>query len=100
MDERIDEWVEKFGFESGYIAGYRGGYPIIMFKISENTKLPKISKRELDRYVRRAEMSAGMELGVGMNFRRSFYADIDEKQLVICAYETAVEKILDSIFNK
>lgn len=42
-------------------------------------------------------MSAGMELGVGLNFRKTAFVIINENTVVVCGYETIIQRILENI---
>lgn len=97
MEEKIESWCTQFSFEKANIVGYRGGYPIVEFTLKDNQieKIPK--QRVLDSYVRKAEMRAGAELGVGLNFRRTASANQYDNKLVICGYITIIEKVLHAI---
>lgn len=99
MEEKIKNLCKKYNFEKGNIVGYRGGYPIVEFTLTENCEgmIPK--QKVLDRYVRSAEMTAGMELGVGLNFRRSASANSYQNKLVICGYIRIIEKVLEAIYK-
>ena len=80
MDEKIEQWKKEFELKDLKLVGYRGGFPMIEF---EKSKLKKDNKREIDKIVRRAEMSAGMELGVGLNFRKTAFVIINENTVVV-----------------
>ena len=98
--EKIDNgdklWTRRLnsGRKDLKLVGYRGGFPMIEF---EKNKLKKDNKREIDKIVRRAEMSAGMELGVGLNFRKTAFVIINENTVVVCGYETIIQRILENI---
>ena len=95
MDEKIEQWKKEFELKDLKLVGYRGGFPMIEF---EKNKLKKDNKREIDKIVRRAEMSAGMELGVGLNFRKTAFVIINENTVVVCGYETIIQRILENIY--
>ena len=94
MDEKIEQWKKEFELKDLKLIGYRGGFPMIEF---EKSKLKKDNKREIDKIVRRAELSAGMELGVGLNFRKTAFVIINENTVVVCGYETIIQRILENI---
>ena len=87
MDEKIEQWKKEFELKDLKLVGYRGGFPMIEF---EKSKLKKDNKREIDKIVRRAEMSAG-------NFRKTAFVIINENTVVVCGYETIIQRILENI---
>lgn len=100
MDDLINSWCDKYGFEAGKIAGYRGGYPIVEFTVKSEHGVYNIRQKELDRFARRAEMGAGMEVGVGPNFRRTSFIQWNGNRLVICGHSTVIDRILKFMFHK
>lgn len=98
MEEKIKEWQEKYNIDNIKLVGYRGGYP--MFKLDKRkiAKIGELSKRQLDKIVRSAEMAGGMELGVGMNFRKTAGIIVENETIVIYGHATVIEKMLFKLF--
>lgn len=93
MDEKIEQWKKEFELKDLKLVGYRGGF----LWLNSKKQVKKDNKREIDKIVRRAEMSAGMELGVGLNFRKTAFVIINENTVVVCGYETIIQRILENI---
>lgn len=100
MDKRIMKLCSTCGLASGRIISYKGGYPVVEFEIPSEMQQYNKSQRELDKIVRKAEMSIGMKLGVGMNFRKTAFAKWESDRIIICGYIEIIEKIVMELFHK
>lgn len=100
MDKKIMELCGTCGLSSGRITSYKGGYPIVEFEIPSEKQQYNKSQRELDKIVRKAEMSIGMKLGVGMNFRKTAFVKWERDRIIVCGYIEVIEKIVKELFHK
>lgn len=98
MDKKIENWCKKYRLKSGKLVGYRGGYPIVEFEL-DDAELITIGKKELDRNIRKAELSAGLEIGVGYNFRKTGFAMINDNKLCIAGHELVIDKFFESVLK-
>ncbi|MFQ9515249.1 MAG: hypothetical protein ACLRZ9_05415 [Eubacterium sp.] len=98
MDDKIQYWSQKYKINNLKVVGYGGGYPIIQFDRDENMPVLKMSQREIEKILRRAEASGGMELGVGWNFRKTTFVRINNETIVICGHENVLDKVLEKLF--
>lgn len=100
MEEQIQKWHEKYMLDKLIISGYEGGYPIIQFENNNYVKEKLLKVKDINKIVRKAEMSAGMEMGVGLNFRRTAFINVNTENVIICGHELILEKILVRLFDK
>lgn len=94
MEEQIKEWQQKYSIDNIKLVGYRGGYPMFAFDKRKIAKVSELSKRQLDKIVRSAEMTGGMELGVGMNFRKTAGIIVENETIVIYGHVAVIGKML------
>lgn len=98
MEEKLKVWTNIYNLHNLRHIGYQGGFPMIEFLKENETFWMKFSESKLKKITRRAEMSAGMELGVGMNLRKTAFVIINNETIVICGHELVIEKIFENIF--
>ena len=96
MDEKLLEWQSEYFLENLKTVGYQGGYPIIEFK-RNSYSFETLPKKKIDKILRRAEMVAGMELGVGINFRKTAFLLINTETIVIWGHVLVIDKIVEYI---
>lgn len=97
MEERINEWSRQYGIEEMKIVGYQGGYPIIQFKKDSNMRITKMSQREINKIIKKAETYGGIELGVAYNLLRTARIFVYDETIVICGHEFVIKRILKKI---
>lgn len=98
MEERLQAWTSMYHLRHLRHIGFQGGYPMIEFQKENDDFWMKLKGSKLNKIVRRAEMSAGMELGVGVNFRKTAFVMVNNETIVICGHELVIEKIFENIF--
>lgn len=100
MEEKLQTWAKKYKLDNLRLIGFQGGYPMIEFLKKEESVWEHLKESKLNKIIRQAEMSAGMELGVGINFRKTAFVLINNETIVICGHELIMEKILNKVFLK
>ncbi|MBE5958013.1 MAG: hypothetical protein E7254_04010 [Lachnospiraceae bacterium] len=100
IEEKIEEYKNIYGFRDVILSGYAGGYPIFTFVtfMKQNENMP--SEKEIQKYLRNAEMGAGRELGVGLNFRRTAHFTRLEDGFSICGHVLIIDRVLKMIYEK
>lgn len=98
MEEKLQQWEKIYQLKELRHIGYQGGYPMIEFKKEDSNFWNELKDSKLNKIVRRAEMSAGMEQGVGINFRKTAFVIVNNETIVICGYLQIIDKIFENIF--
>ncbi len=98
MEEKLKIWETEYNLKNLQLSGYRGGYPIIQFDKDEKMRLLTMSKREIDKVVKSAEIYGGIHLGVGYNLRKTAFVIVNNETIVICGHELVIERILKTLF--
>ena len=91
MEEKLKYWSKRYKLKDLVICGYQGGYPMIQFKREEDMSVPHMSKYEINKVLRSAEMKGGVRLGVAFN--------LNEDTIVICGHEYVLDVILEKLFG-
>lgn len=99
MDEKIEYWSRRYKLDNLKLAGYQGGYPMIMFDVDSNRPILYQSQREINKALRSAETYGGIELGVGYSLRKTSFLRIENETIVICGHEFVIERILEKLFS-
>lgn len=97
MEEKINEWTEKYKISDLRLVGYRGGYPMIQFKKENTMRITNMSKREIDKVIKNAEIYGGIELGVAYNLRQTAFIQVYDETIVICGHEFVLNRILEKV---
>lgn len=100
MDELISNWCNKYGFQAGKVSGYRGGYPIVEFTVKNEHGVYNLGQKGLDKFVRKAELSAGSDIGVGFNFRKTAFIIWNNNSLIICGHSSVIDRVLQNVFHR
>lgn len=98
MEEKLKVWTQRYNLHNLRHIGYQGGFPMIEFLKENESFWTGVSENKLKKMIRRAEMSAGMELGVGVNLRKTAFVVINNETIVICGHELVIDKIFKNIF--
>ena len=99
MEEKLKYWSKRCKLKELVICGYQGGYPMIQFKREEDMSVPHMSKYEINKVLRSAEMKGGVRLGVAFNLRRTAFLLVNEDTIVICGHEYVLDVILEKLFG-
>lgn len=97
MDQFIFEIENEFKLQELKLIGYQGGYPMIQFKKENVFRKNRMSERSILRLLRKAETSAGMEVGVGFCFRNTASIIDNNETIVIIGHEAVIKRILEQI---
>ena len=62
--------------------------------------VPHMSKYEINKVLRSAEMKGGVRLGVAFNLRRTAFLLVNEDTIVICGHEYVLDVILEKLFGQ
>lgn len=98
MEEKLKNWSEVYHLHGLRHIGYQGGFPMIEFRKENPTFWMRLKENKLNKIVRQAEMSAGMELGVGINLRKTAFVLVNNETIVICGHEVVIGKIFENLF--
>lgn len=98
MEEKLQLWSKTYNLRNLRHIGYQGGFPMIEFLKEDESVWFHLKESRINKIVRRAEMAAGMELGVGINLRKTAFVMINNETIVICGHEFVIEKIFEYIF--
>lgn len=98
MEEKLQAWAERYKLYDLRHIGFQGGYPMIEFFKEKDSVWDNLKESKLNKIIRQAEMSAGMELGVGINFRKTAFVLVNNETIVICGHELVMGKIFEQIF--
>ena len=90
MEEKLKYWSKRYKLKDLVICGYQGGYPM---------SVPHMSKYEINKVLRSAEMKGGVRLGVAFNLRRTAFLLVNEDTIVICGHEYVLDVILEKLFG-
>lgn len=100
MENKVNEICKEYGFVSGCIKDYKGGYPVLSFiYVSEDIGIT-INKREMKKIIRKSEIDAGIELGVGLNFINTAGIQITDDHIIVYGHISVIEKMLKNMFRK
>lgn len=97
MEQMIKEWSEEYKISDMKLVGYQGGYPMIQFRKEDNMRIVNMSKREIDKVIKDAEIYGGIELGVMYNFRKTAFVMVYDETIVICGHQFVLKRILEKI---
>lgn len=100
MENEILKLCDRYGVVNGRLVAYKGGYPIVEFEMSTDKQIHNKSQKELDKIVRKAEIKAGRELGVGFNFRKTAFIKLENNKIVIGGHINIVEEVVRELFHK
>lgn len=98
MEEKVQEWSDIYQLHGLRHIGYQGGFPMIEFCKENPSFWMRLKENKLNKIVRQAEMSAGMELGVGINLRKTAFVLVNNETIVICGHEVVIGKIFENLF--
>lgn len=97
MEDKIREWSAQYRIKDMKIVGYQGGYPMIQFKKDSSMRIINMSKKEIDKIIKDAEIYGGIELGVMYNLRKTAFIMVYDETIVICGHEFVLNRILEKI---
>lgn len=99
MEEKLKYWSKRYNLKELTICGYQGGYPMIQFKKEDSMSVQYMSKHDINKVLRSAEMTGGVRLGVAFNLRRTAFLVVNEETIVICGHEYVLDIILEKLFG-
>lgn len=98
IDAAVAYWKETCSFvEDAKVIDYRGGYPVVEFKIDRAAWDLVKDEKKFKRIVRSSEMEGGIEVGVSTCFYGTASLEWNPPFMTVCGYPEVIQRILNKV---